>query len=47
MKDVNVSLTDEEVASIEKYLPMLDKMKHLIPNSLLSVFHKVKESLNG
>jgi len=47
MKDVNISLTDEEMDSLVKYLPMLDKMKHLIPSSLLSVFHKVKEAIHG
>ena len=47
MKIVKVALSDKEMAAIKKAMPMLNALRHLIPEGLVSVVHKVEEAING
>ena len=37
---ISFDLTDREVESVKTFLPMLERFKHVIPISLLSVLEK-------
>ena len=47
MKKLSIELTDDEMDAIERFAPMIDAIRHIIPQGLLSVVHKVEQAIKG
>lgn len=43
--NININLTDDEMAALKKFMPMLEKVKKIVPPSILSVIHKVEKAM--
>ena len=44
---INIPLTENEMESVKKAIPMLNAVRHLIPKALLSVVQKVEDAINA
>ena len=45
MRKLSIELTEEEMDAIHRFAPMIDAIRHIIPQGLLSVVHKVEKAI--
>lgn len=45
MAILTIEVTDEEMAAIHQFTPMLDAIKNVLPSALLTVVHKVENAI--
>lgn len=45
MPKLTIDVTQDELDAIHRFVPMLDNIRHIIPQGLLSVFHKVEAAI--
>ena len=45
MRELSIKLTEEEMDAIHRFAPMIDAIRHIIPQGLLSVVHKVEKAI--
>ena len=46
MRKISITLTNDEIDGVIKFLPMLQPLRHLIPKDLVSVVSKVERAIN-
>jgi len=45
MRSITIQVTEDEIATLMRYAPFIEKLKDVMPQGLLSIVHKVERAL--
>jgi hypothetical protein len=45
MRTITIHLTEDEMATLDRFTPFLEKIRGVIPEALLSIVHKVEKAV--
>jgi hypothetical protein len=45
MRKITIHLTEDELATLNRFAPFIEKMKGIMPEGLMSIVHKVEAAL--